>query len=62
MVLIAAQLRIGRVVNLGVAERGFSPRSTDDDITDLIESFESAANAILPMVDVDEFLHGNLDP
>jgi hypothetical protein len=62
MVLIAAQLQIGRVVNLGVAERGFPLCSTDNDITDLIESFEPAANAILPKVDMDEFLHANLDP
>jgi hypothetical protein len=34
----------------------------DDDIVDLIESFEPAANAILPKVDVDEILHANLDP
>jgi hypothetical protein len=45
-----------------VAERGFPLHSTDDDITDLIESFEPAANAILPKVDVNEFLHANLDP
>jgi hypothetical protein len=50
------------MVNLGVAEQGFSPRSTDNDITYLIESFKLAANAILPKVDVDEILHANLNP
>jgi len=45
-----------------VAEQGFSPRSMDDDIADLIESFEPAANAILSKVDMDEILHVNLDP
>ena len=49
-------------MNLGVAEQGFSPCSTDDDIADLIESFEPAANIVLPKVDVDEILHANLDP
>ena len=34
----------------------------DDDITYLIESFEAAANIILPKVDLDEILHANLDP
>ena len=43
-------------------EQGFLPRSMDDDITDLIKSFELAANAVLPKVDVDEILHTNLDP
>ena len=50
------------MVNLRVAEQGLTPCSMDDDITDLIESFESAANAILPKVDVDDILHANLDP
>ena len=50
------------MVNLGVAEQGFLPRSIDDDIADLIESFEPAANIVLPKVDVDEILHANLDP
>ena len=61
MVLAATQLQIGTAVNLGVAEQGFLPCSTDDDITYLIESFEPAANAVLPKVDVDEILHANLD-
>jgi hypothetical protein len=49
-------------VNLGVAEQGFPPRSAEDDITDLIESFELATNAILPKVDVDEILHADHNP
>jgi hypothetical protein len=61
-VLSAAQLLIGTVMNLGVAEQGFLPRSTDGDIAYLIESFEPAANTILPEVDMDEILHANLDP
>ena len=50
------------MVNIRVAELGFLPRSMDDDIADLIQSFELAANAVLPKVDVDEILHANLDP
>ena len=49
-------------MNLRVVEQGLPPLSTDDDITDLIESFELATNAVLPKVDVDEILHANLDP
>ena len=45
-----------------MAEQGFPPGSMDDDITDLIESFELATNAVLPKVDMDEILHANLDP
>ena len=45
-----------------MAEQGFLPHFTDDDITDMIKSFELAANAVLPKVDVDEILHANLDP
>ena len=60
--LAAAQLQIGIAVNLGVVDQVFPPCSTDDDIADLIESFESAANAVLPKVDVNEILHANLNP
>ena len=49
-------------MNLRVVEQGFPPRSTDDDIADLIESFKLATNAVLLNVDVDEILHANLDP
>ena len=61
-VLAAAQLQIGTVVNLRVPEQGFPPHLMDDDIADLINSFEPAANVILPKVDVDKILHANLDP
>ena len=49
-------------MNLRVVEQGFPPHSMDNDIADLIESFEPTANTILPKVDVDEILHANLDP
>ena len=49
-------------MNLRVGEQGFSLRSMDDDITDLIECFEPSANVVLPKVDMDEILHANLDP
>ena len=62
MALATAQLQIGIAVNVQVVEQDFLPGSTDDDIADLIESFEPSANAILPNVDVDEILHANLDP
>ena len=62
MALAAAQLQIGAAVNIRVAEQGFSLGSTDDDITDLIKSFELATNAILPKVDIELILHVKLDP
>jgi hypothetical protein len=34
----------------------------DDDIVDLIQSFEPAANALSAKVDVDEILHACLNP
>ena len=46
MVLAAAQLQIGAVVNIRVVEQGFSSGSKDNDIDDLIESFEPAANVV----------------
>jgi hypothetical protein len=45
-----------------VAEQGFPQGSMDDDIADIIESFEMATNTVLPKLDVDEILHANLDP
>ena len=60
--LATAQLQIDTTVNLRVAEQGFSPRSTNDDIAYLIESFKPASNAVLWKVDVDEILHANHDP
>jgi hypothetical protein len=50
------------VVNVRVVKQGFLSGSMDDDITDLIESFESSANAVLLKVDVELILHANLDP
>ena len=50
------------MVNIRVAEQGFPPGSTNNNIADLIESFELATNAVLPKVDLDEILHANLDP
>ena len=49
-------------MNLEVVEQGYSPCLMDDDIIDLIKSFEPTANAILLKVDMDEILHANLDP
>ena len=60
--LTATQLQIGAVVNIWVVEKGFSPDSKNNDIIDLVESFELAANAILVKVDMDEILHACLDP
>jgi hypothetical protein len=45
-----------------VAEQGFSPESKDDDIIDLVESFEPTANIVLAKVDIDKILHTHLDP
>jgi hypothetical protein len=45
-----------------MAEQGFLLRSKDNDIDDLVESFEPAANAILAKVDVEQILHASLDP
>ena len=45
-----------------MVEQGFWLESKDDDIIDLVESFEPAANAILAKVDVDEIVHARLDP
>ena len=60
--LAAAQLQIGAVVNVRVAEQGFLMESKDDIIIDLVKSFKMAANAVLAKVDVDEVLHARLDP
>jgi hypothetical protein len=45
-----------------VVAQGFPLGSTDDDIADLIESFEPATNTILPKVNVELIQHANLDP
>jgi len=49
-------------VNVRVAEQGFLLGSTDDDITNLIESFEPTANAVLLKVDMELILYANLNP
>ena len=49
-------------MNVWVAEQGFLLGSRDDDIADLIESFDPATNIVLPKVDVELILHANLDP
>ena len=59
MALVAAQLQIGTMVNIRVAEQGFLSGSTNNNIADLIESFELAANVVLPKVDVELILHAN---
>jgi hypothetical protein len=50
------------VVNIRVAEQGFPLESKDNDIVNLVKSFEPITNAILAKVDVDEILHARLDP
>jgi hypothetical protein len=42
-----------------VVEQAFPLESKDDDIVDLVESFEPV---ILAKLDVDEILHARLDP
>ena len=49
-------------MNVWVAEQGFLLGSTNDDIADLIESFEPAANTVLVKVDMELILHASLDP
>ena len=49
-------------MNVRVAEHGFSLRSMNDDITNLIESFEPTANAVLLKVDMELILYANLNP
>jgi hypothetical protein len=49
-------------VNIRVVEQGFSPELKDDDIVDLVESFELVTNVVLEKVDVDKILHARLDP
>ena len=43
-------------------EQGFLPGSKDDDIDDLVESFEPSANAVLAKVDVELILYASLEP
>jgi hypothetical protein len=46
-------------MNVLVVKQGFPLESMDNDIIDLVESFEPA---ILAKVDVDEILHTRLNP
>ena len=50
------------MVNVRVVDQGFPLKSKDDDIVDLVKSFEPTANAVLAKVDVDEIMHARLDP
>ena len=59
--MLIVQLQIGAVVNVRVAEQGFPPESKDDDIVDLVKSFELGANVVLAKVDMDKILHDCLD-
>ena len=59
--MAATQLQIDATVNVRVAEQGFPSESKDDNIVNLIESFEPAANVVLAKVDVDEILRAHLD-
>ena len=59
--MAATQLQIDATVNVRVAEQGFLSESKDDNIVNLIESFEPAANVVLAKVDVDEILRAHLD-
>jgi hypothetical protein len=45
-----------------VVEQGFPLESKDDDIIDLVKSFEPATNAVFAKVDAVEILHALLDP
>jgi hypothetical protein len=45
-----------------VVEQSFLLVSKDDDIDDLVKSFELATNTILAKVDVELILHAILDP
>ena len=45
-----------------MVEQGFLLELKDDDIVDLVESFEQAANVVLAKVDMDEIMHACLDP
>ena len=62
MVLVAAQLEFGTVVKVWVVQQAFPPTPEDKDyIDDLFKRVESAANAILAKVNMDEILHDRLD-
>ena len=62
MALAAAQLQLGKAVNVRVVEQGFPPGSNDNEIDDLIESLRAAANGILAKLNVEQILHALLNP
>ena len=49
-------------MNVQVVEQGFSLVSKDNDIDNLVESFDLATNVVLAKVDMELILHANLDP
>ena len=61
MALVAAQLQFGAMVKVRVVQHAFPPTPEDEDyIDDLFKRVESAANAILAKVNMDEILHDRL--
>jgi hypothetical protein len=60
--LATAQLQFGVVVNVRVVEQGFQPGLDDNEINDLIESLQPAANDILAKLNMEYILHAHLDP
>jgi hypothetical protein len=60
--LAAAQLQFGVAVNVWVVEQGFQPGLDNNEINDLIESLQPAANGILAKLNMEQILHAHLDP
>jgi hypothetical protein len=61
-VLVTTQLQFGAAVKVLVVQQAFPPPSNDEDyMDDRFERVESAANAVLVKVNVDEILHARLD-
>ena len=50
------------MVNVLVVQQGFLLESKDNDIVDLVKSFELAGNTVLAKVDMDDILNTCLDP
>ena len=62
MELVPAQFEFGTIVKVWVVQQAFPPTPEDGDyIDDLFKRVESATNAVLAKVNVDEILHGRLD-
>ena len=49
-------------MNVWVVEQGFPLGSDDNEIDDLVESLQPAANGILVKLNVEQLLHAHLDP